>query len=84
MKTIGTRELRDDLSGVLSKAQKAPVVVTRHGAPAAVIIGVEDMDWDEIELGTSDRLWRELERRRQDPQLVSFEDALKSWGLEKK
>ena len=80
MKVIGTRELREELSDVIDKAQKGPVVVTRHGAPAILITGVEDLGLDEIELGTDDRIWRELEARRHNPQLIPFESAKRSWG----
>jgi prevent-host-death family protein len=81
MKTIGSRELRDAVSEVIDQSQRAPIVVTRHGAPAAVVVGIEGMEWDEIELGTDDRLWRELEERRHAPQLVPLEDAERAWGL---
>jgi prevent-host-death family protein len=81
MKTIGSRELRDAVSDVIDQSQRAPIVITRHGAPAAIIVGVEGMERDEIELGVDDRLWRELEERRHRPQLVPLEDAERAWGL---
>lgn len=44
--TVSTRELRDDLAGVLGRAAYAHerVGITRHGKLAAVVIGVEDLE----------------------------------------
>lgn len=84
MKVTGARELRSDLSGFMEKAQRTEIVITRRGAPSVLLIGVEGLDWDDIQLGTDDALWEELERRRHDPRPLPFEEALERWGLVEK
>ncbi|MBI2892568.1 MAG: type II toxin-antitoxin system prevent-host-death family antitoxin [Deltaproteobacteria bacterium] len=84
MKVTGARRLRDDLSGFMEKAQRTEIVVTKRGAPSVLIVGVEGLDWDDIQLGADDALWEELERRRHDPRPVPFEQALHRWGLVEK
>jgi PHD/YefM family antitoxin component YafN of YafNO toxin-antitoxin module len=42
-------------------------VITRHGRPAAILIGVEGMEWEHVILGTDEHFWRTIERRRKEP-----------------
>ena len=39
MKEIPLSEAKDDLSHLLRQAEKQDIVITRHGKPAAVLIG---------------------------------------------
>lgn len=48
MKTISVRELQKCIKECVDHAQKACVVVTRHGRPSAMIIGVEGKDWEHL------------------------------------
>ncbi len=45
-------------------AQEDRVVITRHGKPAAVIIGVEDEDWESVVLQTDPTFWKLIRARR--------------------
>ena len=45
MKTISVRDLQKNIKEVVDSAQRDRVVVTRRGAPAAVLLGVEGKDW---------------------------------------
>ena len=64
MKTVSVRDLQKTLRKRVDESQKERVVITRRGHPAAVIIGVEGMDWEQVLLQTDDSLWRLLQRRR--------------------
>ena len=66
MKTINVRELQQHVRECVNASQRDRVVVTRHGAPAAVIIGVEGADWETLALQTNPSFWRMIERRRQE------------------
>ena len=44
MKQIALAEIKNRLSHYLREAEKEPVVVTRHGQPAGVLIGFADED----------------------------------------
>ncbi len=52
------------LEACVSKAQSQRVVVTRKGAPVALVVGLEGLDKEQIELGSSDRFWKLIQARR--------------------
>jgi prevent-host-death family protein len=81
MKTIGARDLREDLSSVMKKAQKDVLVVTKHGQPSMLCIGVEGMTLDDIETCSNPAIWEELDRRRTHGEYVDFDDAMKELGI---
>jgi len=62
MKTV-TLE-KSDLSKCVEQAQRGRVVVLRNRKPVALIVGVEGLDREQLELGSSDRFWRLIEERR--------------------
>lgn len=64
MKTIGVRDLQKRIRECVDVAQRERVVVTRHGRPAAVLVGVEGHDWEDLVLQMSPGFWRMIERRR--------------------
>ena len=64
MKTIGMEQTT--LDACLQEAQRERVVITRDGAPVALIVGLEGIDEEQVQLGTSDTFWTLIaERRRQ-------------------
>jgi antitoxin (DNA-binding transcriptional repressor) of toxin-antitoxin stability system len=42
------------------------VLVTRNGDPVALIIGVEGLDEEQVELGSSEKFWRLIAARRKE------------------
>jgi antitoxin (DNA-binding transcriptional repressor) of toxin-antitoxin stability system len=60
MKTISVRELQKCIKECVDHAQKACVVVTRHGKPSAILIGVEGRDWEELITRTAPELARHI------------------------
>lgn len=64
MKTIAVRDLQKRLRESVELSQREGVVVTRHGRPAAVLVGVEGQDWEDLVFQTSAEFWRMIERRR--------------------
>ena len=66
MKTISVRGLQKHIRDCVDASQRARVVVTRHGVPAALIIGVEGSDWETLALQTNPSFWRMIEQRRKD------------------
>lgn len=67
MKTINMRELQKHVRDCMRASQRSRVVVTRHGAPTALIIGVEGADWETLSLQTNPAFWRMIEKRRSGP-----------------
>ena len=48
-------------------SQEDRVVITRHGKPSAVMVGVEGKDWEDLVLQTSSSFWKLIEERRKQP-----------------
>ena len=53
-----------DLESCINQAQRERVVIVREGKPVALIVGVHGMDPDQLELGSSDKFWNLIQRRR--------------------
>ena len=66
MKTVSVRDLQKHIRDCVDTSQRSRVVVTRHGVPAALIIGVEGSDWETLALQTNPSFWRMIEQRRRD------------------
>jgi prevent-host-death family protein len=58
--------VKDDLSRYLHEAERAPVVITRHGHPAGILIGFEDADaWFEYQLVSDPRFQARIRKARE-------------------
>lgn len=55
---------RANLNSCVSDSQHERVVITREGKPVALIVGVEGLDQEQLQLGTSDRFWKLITERR--------------------
>jgi antitoxin (DNA-binding transcriptional repressor) of toxin-antitoxin stability system len=53
-----------DLESCVSQAQQQRLVITRKGRPVALMVGVERMDPEQLELGSSDKFWKLITKRR--------------------
>jgi antitoxin (DNA-binding transcriptional repressor) of toxin-antitoxin stability system len=62
MKVISLEEVT--LNTCVEDAQRERVVITRDGKPVALVIGVEGMDEEQVELGSSDKFWTLIAERR--------------------
>ena len=67
MKTITVRDLQKKVRECVDAAQSDRIVITRHGKPAAVLVGVAGTDWESVVLETNASFWRLIERRRKQP-----------------
>jgi len=66
MKTVTVRDLQKQLRECIEASQEDRVVVTRHGRPAAVLVGIEGKDWESVILQTSAEFWKLIEKRRRE------------------
>ena len=65
MKEVPLSEAKDDLSHLLREAEKQDIVITRHGKPAAVLIGFKsEDDWFEYRLQNDPRFLQRIENAR--------------------
>jgi prevent-host-death family protein len=67
MKTVTVRHLQKRVKECVDGAQEDRLVITRHGKPAAVIVGVEGEDWDTVVLQTDAEFWKLIRARRKQP-----------------
>jgi prevent-host-death family protein len=65
MKEVSLSEVKDDLSRYLREAEDCPVVITRHGRPAGVLLGFgSEDDWFEYRLENDPRFLARIEKAR--------------------
>ncbi len=53
-----------DLNSVVQQAQQERLILMRDGKPVALMVGVEGLDEEQLELGSSDHFWRLIAERR--------------------
>jgi prevent-host-death family protein len=69
MKVVALREAKQQLSGCVVRAQRERVLITKQGRPAALMIGVEGHDLEDVLLMQNPRFWKMIEARRAEPTL---------------
>jgi prevent-host-death family protein len=69
MKTVNARDLQKKIKECVDMSQEQQVVITRRGKPAAVMVGVEGKDWEDVVIQTSSTFWKFIEERRKEPTL---------------
>jgi prevent-host-death family protein len=88
MKKVPLSEVKDDLSRYVQLAAREDIVVTRHGRPAAVLIGFEDEeDWFDYQLEHDPRFVARMEAARrsiEEGRGVPIEQVRAELGLDKK
>ena len=81
MKVLGVREAKQTLSECIDQAQKERVLITKHGKPAAVVIGVAGKDLEDVLLQMDPAFWRMIESRRRHSSTLSLEAVRNRYGL---
>jgi prevent-host-death family protein len=83
VKLIGLKEAKAHLSEFVDAAQQDRVLITRHGQPAALVIGVEGQDLEQIVLGGSLEFWKMIEeRRKKETPALTSDEIRQYFGLE--
>ena len=67
MKAVSVRDLQKKVKECVADAQADRVVITRHGRPAAVLVGVEGQDWETVLRQTDPTFWKLIRARRRQP-----------------
>jgi prevent-host-death family protein len=73
MKAVNARDLQKKIKECVDMSQRDQVVITRRGKPAAVMVGVEGKDWEEVVIQTSASFWKLIEERRKEPTMSTKE-----------
>ena len=83
MKTVTVRDLQKKVKECVDGAQSDRVIVTRHGRPAAVLVGVEGDEWEDVLLQTDPTFWKLIRARRRQP-TISLSQLKRRLGVRAK
>lgn len=83
MKTVTVRDLQKRVKECVDQAQEDRLVITRHGRPAAVLVGVQGEDWEDVVLQTDPTFWKLIRARRKQP-TISLDELKKRLGMRTK
>ncbi len=61
------------VDSLIDQAQSERVVIMRKGKPVALIVGIEGMDEEQLELGSSDEFWKLIAERRKEKTITRAE-----------
>jgi prevent-host-death family protein len=81
MKLIGLKEAKTTLSACVAESQHERVLITRRGRPAALVIGVEGQDLEEMLLAGDAEFWKTIEGRRRRHATLTSDDIRRSFGI---
>ncbi len=67
MKTRTMTEAKNDICSIVREAETDEVLITRHGKPAAVVIGFRNEDeWFDYRLEHDEKFLRKIAKARED------------------
>jgi prevent-host-death family protein len=81
MKIVPLAEAKNELSAYVDKAQGDQVLITRHGKPAVLMIGVEGEDLEDLMTRADPHFWQMIAERRQTSKTISEGELRKRLGL---
>ncbi len=84
MKVVALGRVKNELSAYVDKAQQQRVLVTRHGKPAALIIGVEGEDFEDLMTRSDPEFWQMIEARRKASKTISANEMRRRLGVTKR
>jgi antitoxin (DNA-binding transcriptional repressor) of toxin-antitoxin stability system len=67
VKTVELEQLHPEVQDCIEAAQGDGFLVTRSGRPAAVILGVQGLDAEDIAWARDAAFWEMIEARRREP-----------------
>ncbi len=67
MKARSMTEVKNDICRIIKEAERNEVLITRHGKPAAVMIGFHDEeDWLDYRLEHDEKFLRKIAKARKE------------------
>ena len=83
MKVVAVREAKASLSEYIEESQRDRVLITRHGKPAALVIGVEGEELEDLLTMANPRFWEMIEDRRREHGSSSLAEVRARYGVPK-
>jgi prevent-host-death family protein len=81
MKVAALGKVKNEFSSYVDQAQVDRVLVTRHGKPAALLIGVEGEEFEDLMTRTDPEFWQMIEARRKTSKTVDADEMHRRLGL---
>lgn len=81
MKVVALGKVKNEFSSYVDEAQHDRVLVTRHGRPAALIIGVEGEEFEDLMTRSDSAFWQLLESRRKRSETISADEMRKRLAI---
>jgi prevent-host-death family protein len=81
VKLIGLKEAKTNLSAFVEESQHQRILITRRGRPAALVIGVEGKDLEEMLLAGDAEFWGMIQERRRRGARLSSDEVRRSFGI---
>jgi len=81
VKVVALGQAKNELSAYVDEAQHDRVLVTRHGRPAAIIIGVEGEELEDLLTRSDPRFWQMIETRRKASKTISSDEIRRRLGV---
>lgn len=81
MKVVALGKAKNELSTYVDQSQSDRVLITRHGRPAAVLIGVEGECIEDVLTASDDAFWALIEHRRKHSRTISAEEMRERLGI---
>jgi prevent-host-death family protein len=75
MKVMTLRDAKARLSSVVEEANNERVLITKNGRPAAVVIGVEGHDTEDVMLISNPKFWAMIEESRRRDRTLTTEQV---------
>jgi prevent-host-death family protein len=83
MKVVAVRDAKASLSEYIEEAQRDRVLITKHGKPAALVIGVEGEDLEDLLTMGNPRFWEMIEDRRRKQGSTTLAEVRARYGVPK-
>lgn len=58
-----------NLDACVSSARSESIIIMRDGNPVALVVGVQGLDEEQVQLGSSDEFWELITQRRKEKTL---------------
>ncbi len=81
MKVAPLAEVKTQLSSYIERAQQERLLITRHGRPVALLIGVEGESLEDLLTAADPEFWRMIAARRAAGATVSAEEVRRRLGM---
>jgi prevent-host-death family protein len=84
MKVVPLGKAKNELSAYVEQAQNDPVLVTRHGKPAALLIGVEGEEIEDLLTRADPQFWKLIAARRKSAARIPAAEMRRRLGASSK